>query len=186
MDDDLEEAPQAANAEHPPDHQAILDALDAMAAGQTTPPTSLESHHHDDELGPDIFELLKQEHPHEPEETQFQPENDTTGAAPAPMATEPHPAPPSESRPQSTEAHERCPGTATATDMPTAPEDLGEDHQEILDALAEIFNPASQPIAPASEFGPSRNTRSSEMAVACPSGHCQLARLFSTWSRCHV
>ncbi|KAK8036925.1 MYB DNA binding protein (Tbf1) [Apiospora marii] len=148
MDDGLEEAPRAANAEHPPDHQAILDALDLMAAAdQTTPPTSLESHHHGDELGPDIFELLKQEHPHEPEGVQHQPENDTTGAAPVPMATEPHPAPSSESRPQSTEAHEQSSGTATA--MPTAHEEAYEDQQEILNALAEIFNPASHPLAPA-------------------------------------
>ncbi|KAK8078481.1 Telomere repeat-binding factor- dimerization domain protein [Apiospora saccharicola] len=171
MDDALEEAPRAANEEHPPDHQAILDALDAMAAaGQTTPPTSLESHHHDDELGPDIFELLKQEHPHDSEGIQYGPENDTTGAAPDPMATEPHPAPPSESRPQSTEAHEQSPATAAATTTaPDETEEPEEFHQEILDALAEIFNPSSQPLPPANSEEKNEVKRESPVEEPPPS-----------------
>ncbi|KAK7949065.1 uncharacterized protein PG986_009951 [Apiospora aurea] len=150
MDDALEEALRAAAAaEHPPDHQALLDALAAMASDHTTtPPTSHdESHHHvpEHELGPDIFDLLRQGQHHEPEEAQQQPENGATSATPAPMATDLHPAPSSESRPQSTEAQEQSPGTATAAAV--VPEEADEDHQEILDALAAIF-PSEQPTAP--------------------------------------
>ncbi|KAK8129369.1 hypothetical protein PG999_001749 [Apiospora kogelbergensis] len=155
MDEDLEEALRAAAAEHPPDHQALLDALEAMAAEHRTPPPADESHHHDDDdlhLGPDIFELLKQEQHHDIEGVHQQPHNDTAGATSAPMATEPHPAPPSESCHQSTGVHEEPPETAVGA--PAAPEVPIEDEQSIMDVLAAMFPPE----------GPSTPTNSEEKA----------------------
>lgn len=162
MDEDLEEALRAAAAEHPPDHQALLDALEAMAAEHRTPPPADESHHHDDDdlhLGPDIFELLKQEQHHDIEGVHQQPHNDTAGATSAPMATEPHPAPPSESCHQSTGVHEEPPETAVGA--PAAPEVPIEDEQSIMDVLAAMFPPEG-PSTPTSESCPSRKARSSE------------------------
>ncbi|KAK8863351.1 telomere repeat binding factor-domain-containing protein [Apiospora arundinis] len=149
MDEDLEEALRAAAAEHPPDHQALLDALEAMASEHTTPPTASEHHHDDDlHLGPDIFELLKGEQYNEPERVHQEPGHDTTGAAPTSTPTEPHPAQPSESRHQSQSVDLHQDASGTATDVPAAHEETAEDDQAIMDVLAAMFPPTA-PAAPA-------------------------------------